>query len=427
MPLDLSALSRQIRAMSGSLATEASDKQDRQALALGRYLEESDAYADWARAADLSRETTAWLLARPVEPLNAAYDLPPRPADYALVATDGSQIDVERHGMAACYVINVGRVFLRYGARPAAKLSTRPTLYYRDEDLYLSDGVRRIPIEGNYLSAKRDVEEGIALADLADEFLAAKGANLREYMQETFDTIRVDSHEFADQIPAIALQDGTLVRWTLAGAERMVQEQFLRPYLAYLDRMRARGTPVASYISRPRAPEVAGTIRLMLCPDVRLSEGRGAKCNECSDAAAGRAPSCYVCQGLTDADILADMLAEGQRGPLFVSMSRVNVESYGPHLIHFFYMRVGREVARVEIPRWVAEDRPAVDLVHTLIYDQCARGQGYPVALARAHEQAIVRAADRRAFLSIVEGSLLRAELPASDSKKRESKERQAL
>ena len=434
MPLDLSALSRQIRAMSGSLATEASDKQDRQALALGRYLEESDAHAEWARAADLSRETTAWLLARPVEPLNAAYDLPPRPADYALVATDGSQIDVERHGMAACYVINVGRVFLRYGARPAAKLSARPTLYYRDEDLYLSDGVRRIPIEGNYLSAKRDVEEGIALADLADEFLppadellSADNADSRGYRQETFDTIRVNLRASADRVPAIALQDGTLVRWTLAGAERMVQEQFLRPYLAYLDRMRARGTPVASYISRPRAPEVAGTIRLMLCPDVRLSEGRGAKCSECSDAAAGRAPSCYVCQGLTDADILADMLAEGQRGPLFVSMSRINVESYGPHLIHFFYMRVGREVARVEIPRWVAEDRAMVDLVHTLIYDQCAKGQGYPVALARAHEQAIVRAADRRAFLSIVEGSLLRAELPASDSKKRESKERQAL
>jgi NAD+ kinase len=90
-------------------------------------------------------------------------------------------------------------------------------------------------------------------------------------------------------------------------------------------------------------------------------------------------------------------------------MSRINIESYGPHLIHFFYMRVGREVARVELPRWVAEDRAAVDLVHTLIYDQCMKGQGYPVALARAHEQAIVRAADRRAFLSMVEGSLLRA------------------
>jgi hypothetical protein len=428
MGLDLTALSRQVRTMSGSLATEASDKQQRLALALGRYLEESGAHATWAQAADLSYDNAAWLLARPVEPLNAVFDLPQRPADYALVATDGSQIDVERHGMVACYVINIGRVFLRYGAQPAAKLSSRPALYYRDEDLYLSDGVRRIPIEGNYLSARRDVEEGVALAELADEFLSASNANPHEYTQETFDTIRVHSRAFADHnIPAIALQDGTLVRWTLAGAEKFVQEHFLRPYLAYLDAMRSRGVPVASYISRPRAPEVAGTIRLMLCPDVNVAEGRGAKCSACSDAAAGRVPSCMVCQGLTDAEILADMLDEGQRGPLFVSMSRINVESYGPHLIHFFYLRVGREVARVEVPRWVAEDRGAVDLIHTLIYDQCIKGQGYPVALSRAHEQAIVRAADRRAFLGIVEGSLLRAELPASDSRKRESKERQAL
>lgn len=402
MGLDLSALSRQVRTMSGSLAGEASDKQQRQTLALGRYLEESAAPEQWAEAVDLSRESGAWLLARPVEPLNAIYDLPAHPGDYALIATDGSQIDVERHGMAACYVINIGRVFLRYGARPAAKLSSRPTLYFRDEDLYLYDGVRRIPIEGNYLSAKRDIEEGLALADLADEFLT-------------------------EELPCLALQDGTLVRWTLAGAEKVVQDQFLQPYLRYLDAMRERGIPVASYISRPRAPEVAGTIRLMFCPDVDLAQARGARCSECSDVAAGREPSCSVCQGLTDAEILADLLAEGQRGPLFASMSRINVETYGQHLIHFFYMRVGREIARVELPRWVAEDRALVDRTHTLVYDQCMKGQGYPVALARAHEQAIVRAADRRAFLGIVEGSLLRAELPASDSRKRESKERQAV
>ena len=402
MALDLAALSRQVRAMSGSLATEANDQRDRQTLALGRYLEEAGAYQAWAQAVDLSRETAAWLLARPVEPLNALHELPPKPPDYALVATDGSQIDIERHGMAACYVINIGRVFLRYGAHPAAKLSSRPALYYREEDLYLTNGVRRIPIEGNYLSARRDVEEGVALADLAEEFLTG-------------------------ELPCVAVQDGTLVRWTLAGAEKFVQEHFLAPYLAYFDRLRERGIPVASYISRPRAPEVAGTIRLMLCPDVDLAARRGAKCSECSDSAAGRTPSCYVCQGLTDAEIMADMLGEGQRGPLFVSMSRINVESYGPHLIHCFYLRVGREIARVEIPRWVAEDVAQVDLVHTVIYDQCIKGQGYPVALARAHEQAIIRAADRRAFLGIVEGSLLRAELPATASRKRESKEQQAL
>lgn len=402
MGLDLSALSKQIRTMSGSLAVEATDKQDRQTLALGRYLEQADEHMAWAEAADLSRETSAWLLARPAEPLNAIYDLPARPAAYALVATDGSQVDVERHGIAMCYVINVGRVFLRYGPRPSAKLSAQPSLYYHDEDLYLSDGVRRIPIEGNYLSARRDVEEGVALVGLADEFLTG------------------------DE-PSVALQDGTLVRWTLAGAEKFVQEHFLRPYLAYLDAMRERGIPVASYISRPRAPEVAGTIRLMFCPDVKLAEGRGAKCSECSDVAAGRAPSCSICNSLTDADILADALADGQRGPLFASMSRINVESYGPHLIHFFYMRVGREIARVELPRWVAENPAMVDHVHAIIYDQCMKGQGYPVALARAHEQAIVRSADRKAFLKIVESTLLRADLPATSSRKRESKERQAL
>src|SRR5215217_5340484 len=196
MGLDLSVLSHQVRVMSVSLATEASDTQQRTTLALGRYLEESADYDLWAQAADLSRETAAWLLARPIEPLNATYDLPPRPDEYALVATDGSQIDVERHGMAACYVINIGRVFLRYGARPAAKLSSRPSLYFREEDLYLSDGVRRIPIEGNYLSAKRDVEEGVALGELADEFLSASNTKPREYKQETFDTLGVPSREF---------------------------------------------------------------------------------------------------------------------------------------------------------------------------------------------------------------------------------------
>lgn len=402
MALDLSTLSRQVRQMSGAMATSVADTGQRTQIALGTYLAESGSEEQWAQAVDLSRETAGWLLARPVEPLNTVRDLPSRPASYALVATDGSQIDVDRHGILACYVINIGRVFLRYGESPAAKLSSQPALYYGDDDMHISDGARRVPIEGNYLSARRDVEEGVALGALAEEFL--DGA-----------------------LPAAAIQDGTLVRWTLAGAERFVQEFFLRPYLAYLDRMRERGLPVASYISRPRAPEVAGTIRLMLCPDVSVDEGRGARCNECSDIRAGRAPSCGVCQGLTDADILADTLADGQRGPLFLSMSRINIERYGPHRIHFFYMRVGREVARVELPQWVAEQPAQVDLVHALLYDQCQRGQGYPVALARAHEQAIVRSADKRAFQRMVETSLIRADLPASASRKQESKGRQAL
>jgi hypothetical protein len=398
MSLDLTALSRQVRQMSSSAAAEAYDHAGRVAQVRQRYLSEAGEEYGWSRAAELSRETASWLLARPVEPLDTVRDLPQRPPDYAMVATDGSQIDLDRHGAIACYLINVGQVYLRYGAQPKARLSSQPALYFRDEDLYLTEGARRVAIEGNYLSARRDVDEGVALADLADEMLDGS-------------------------LPALALQDGTLIRWALAGAERFVQEHFLGRYLGYLERMRERGLPVASYISRPRAPEVVGTIRLMHCPDINLAESRGAKCSECSDIRAGREPSCSPCQGLTDADVLAESLAEGQRGPLFISLSRINVEAYGEHLIHFFYMRVGRELTRIEIPRWVATEPEQVDLVHSLVYDQCARGDGYPVALARAHEQAVVRSADRKAFERMLASSLVRAGAGASASAKKDSKE----
>lgn len=398
MSLDLTALSRQVRQMSGTLADDARALATRIAEVQARYLASAGDEGGWARAVDLSRETASWLFARPVEPFDTCRDLPVRPESYALVATDGSQIELDRHGMADCYLINVGQVFLRYGQGARAKLSSQPALYYREEDLYLSDGARRIAIEGNYLSARRDVEEGEALAVLAEQFL--DGA-----------------------VPALAMQDGTLVRWALAGAERFVQDHFLGRYLAYLERMRQMGLPVISYISRPRAPELIGTVRLMFCPDVDLAAGKGAKCSECSDVRAGRPPSCQVCQGLVDADLLAEQLSDGQRGPLCISMSRVNIERYGPHLIHFFYMRIGRELARIELPAWVAVDPAQVDLIQALVYDQCDKGEGYPVALARAHEQAIVRSADRRAFLRMLEGSLMRAELPTENSRKRESKE----
>jgi hypothetical protein len=402
MALDLTTLSQQVRQMSDTLALSVNETAARVTHVLNVCLEQTGSESHWTQAANLSRETAAWLLAVPVEPLDTVRDVPAQPTSYSLAASDGSQIDIDRHGVAACYLINTGRVYLRYGEQPAARLSSLPLLCYRDEDLYLSDGARRVPIEGNYLNVRRDVEELRAVVEVAEELVNG-------------DT------------PALALQDGTLVRWTLAGAEKFVQQHFLRRYLDSLSHLRQRGIPVASYISRPRATEVVGLTRLMLCPDVQVAESRGARCSACSDVQAGRPPSCQPCDGLADADMLAERLAEGQRGPLFASLSRINIESYGEHLIHFFYMRVGRELARVEVPRWVAHDAEQVDLVHSLIYDQCVRGHGYPVALARAHEQAVVRSADRRTFQRIVEGSLLRADLPATSSRKRESKERPAL
>jgi GNAT superfamily N-acetyltransferase len=401
MPLDVIALASAVRDMTTHVVSGAAERVRQRAMIrtmLERHIGHEEHWNDVVTISD----RTQWLLARTTEAFDTARAAPLCPDEYIIVATDGSQLDVERHGMAVCALINIGQVYIRYGAQPEAQLSSVPQLAYQDHDLYITTGLRRIPVEGQLLNAKRDAQEGIALAALAE------------------------AHQQGD-IPIVALQDGTLMRWNLANSEDAVRTALLDPYLAALDRCKALGIPVASYISRPRSPEFLGMVRLMFCPDVRLPERRGAICDQCSDVRAGRAPSCRPCDDMADADVYADRLVDGQRGPISLSLSRANREFYREHAIHFFYLRVNDEIARVEVPQWVAQNAALVDRVHAVVYDQALRGQGYPVALARAHEQAIVRASDRRVFLQMVEQMLVNNELPALNSKKRNSKEFSAL
>ena len=67
--------------------------------------------------------------------------------------------------------------------------------------------------------------------------------------------------------------------------------------------------------------------------------------------------------------------------------------------IDFVYINVGAEIARLEFPAWTTPD--ALEQLCGAVIDQCAKGMGYPVALSEAHEQAVVKAADRRAFVEL--------------------------
>ena len=49
-----------------------------------------------------------------------------------------------------------------------------------------------------------------------------------------------------------------------------------------------------------------------------------------------------------------------------------------------------------------------LELVHAVVYDQAQKGRGYPVALAEAHEQAVVRGAERELFYEMLEAALVR-------------------
>ncbi len=98
------------------------------------------------------------------------------------------------------------------------------------------------------------------------------------------------------------------------------------------------------------------------------------------------------------------------------------MREYGDHHVYFYYLHTGDEIARVEVPQWVADDEALLTLSHSLILDQCRRGMGYPVALSEAHEQAVIRGPERQQFKDMVERVLTEQRLPVYTSEKNRSK-----
>jgi hypothetical protein len=87
---------------------------------------------------------------------------------------------------------------------------------------------------------------------------------------------------------------------------------------------------------------------------------------------------------------------------VFKSTSDICSE-YPAHLQpHFFYLHAGSEIARIEIPAWIADSSEMVDRLAAVVLDQCTKGLGYPVLIAEAHEQAVVKGPDREFFYHLI-------------------------
>ncbi len=344
----------------------------------------------------LVQETEPWLVAEPLEPLLTARPAPRIPPDVTVVATDGSGIDLDRHGLAQCYLINVGAAVITYGANPDAALSSRAALYYRDDDLYIDDDGARVPVQGALADLKRTLAEQARLLEIVRELRPS---------------------------PLVAVLDGTLLLWQLAGRageERFVAEA-IAEYAAGLLEFRRLGVPVCSYVSRPNGRELTNLLRLAACP----SGGEGVAPPRCAHCVDGQCVRDFL-EPLPDRALMGH-LRHGERSGRFASRSPV-LRYYGAGCgIEFVYVNVGDEVARLEIPAWVGADPAMLDLVHAAVYDGCQRGWGYPPALAEAHEQAVIRSGERDAFLRLVMEALNESDQPAELSAKRLSKNRRAV
>jgi hypothetical protein len=205
--------------------------------------------------------------------------------------------------------------------------------------------------------------------------------------------------------------------WSLEAYPDFVSDILLeKGFLTYLEQIRKlndeREIPVASYISYPRSSDVVNALKVALCPRDTVDSD---KCFEC------KTRECDFVAGVRDRELFTALLAPGERSALFISPSKIQ-KRYGKNLVHFFYLKLDEEIARIEIPQWVAQDEKRLNLVHTLVLDQCRRGQGYPVALGEAHEKAVITGADRENFWQMVESSLITEHLPTLGSAKSRSK-----
>ena len=322
------------------------------------------------------------------------------PPDWCVASVDGSHIDVDRHLPVSCYLINLGGCLLTYGSRPDAQFFSRPHLATDPGDLYLTNPTnpaQEEPVTGPLLGLIRTVQELERLAQMVEECPPG--------------------------LPVLALIDGSLVLWGLSGQgyRPFVRDAIINQrLLTALDRLRELSqrqiVTLAAYVSLPRSTEVVNAVRSCFCTQDPM------RCRDtCSNRRSVHAP-CDMANDILDRDMFQNLLSPGFRSPLYLTNSSVSREYYGEHQVYFYYLHGETEIGRVEVPKWVADDEKLLALGHSLILDQCRRGQGYPVAISEAHEQAVVRTSDRQIFKEMVSQTLEQRGLTAYTSEKERSK-----
>jgi len=389
--LDLTKVAAQVGGMVTRLKAAGKERQEHLQFALDAFHSRTPEL-DYLKKKIASSKTT-WLVAGLADGLNQRYKPSALPKEFSVIATDGSHIDVDRHRSTRCYLINIGAAILNYGASPDALLDNFPQLYFGDEDLVITPAKgREQPVEGALLGIKRSVEEIKHLASLA-----------KNLPRGSF---------------ALALLDGSLILWGLEAYPEFVTEELLnKGFIPYLEDIRKlnkdRKVALASYISFPRSTDVVNALRVALCPH---------EAPDCDRYCPNKAKDCDKVAGVQDRELFSDLLEVGERSDLFISQSSIVKKQYGEQQVYFFYLRVGDEIARVEIPQWVAKDEGLLNLAHALVLDQCQRGLGYPVALSEAHEKAVVTAADKEEFWQLVESLMMEEKMPTPTSAKSFSK-----
>ena len=280
---------------------------------------------------------------------------PPPPASVVqatLIAADGSQINPDRHAAVQFGLVNVGAIIMRLNSGKAPEIDTQSELFYGDE--LLPNG---IPLSDGMVALRRDLAEREKL-----DFLS-KGIEGQ----------------------VVTFTDGPIELWGAKGDDAQSYADFVEKYKGVLSRLQSRGVITAGYVDKPSADLVIRLLEIMMADNEQLQKMR----------------EFHPLRGVSDRWLYGErenpLLPPGHRSAVFQIQSSSEKSYKGVLSLHFFYLNVGTEghpwPVRVEVPRWVVDDKEKLNLLHGVLVEQCRMmgNRPYPYLLHRAHEAAVVK------------------------------------
>lgn len=289
------------------------------------------------------------------EPLDSSFDVQPVSVSPSLIAADGSQSIADRHDPVQFCVINVGAIVM--------KPNSGETPYvYTDTELFYGDAIEDngLTTDGG-VALKRDLSERSVIEKLSKDVNGA----------------------------IISFTDGTLEIFRARDIENVkIYQRTVDAYITVLSRLQSKEIVTAGYIDKPSSSLV-----------IKLLELAQATIPDDLEKIRNTPPLKHV----TDRWLfgyknnLFQLLPPGRRSAVFQIQSSSEKSYKGVLSLHFFYLNVGAEghpwPVRVEVPKWVVDDKEKLDLLHAVLVEQCRMmgSRPYPYLLHRAHETAVVK------------------------------------
>ncbi len=280
------------------------------------------------------------------EPLDTHLPPPGSPLNAVLIAADGSQIFPSRHKPILYYLINVGVIVMEMGTGKVPEIFVETNLYYGDEN------EAEIPTESQ-IALRRDLAERKKILEVCENYVG----------------------------DIITLTDGQLELWGASDNESLREfEKSIQDYLNTLRAFREKQIVTAGYIDKPSANWLIRLLEIAEIPESELKNQR------------------YFTplRGVKDVWLFSEILGKHERSAVFTFQAKT-AEKYKNDLsLHFFYLNIGDEkhpnIARVDIPKWVAQDETQLNLLHLSLIEQTRimGSKPFPYLLHRAHELAVV-------------------------------------